>query len=204
MKKLLLTIFLLAGIVFCYAIYIENDLLRTVSKPIPLLILLFLLKPNSIFKKLIFAGFIFSLFGDIFLMNIIDMFILGLSSFLIAHIFYIIAFSKRIKSFKFLSSIPFYILAVVLAFYFYPHLGDMLYPVLIYIFVIMTMVWRAFLQRKYNNAAIFAFIGASLFAISDSNIAFTKFIQDYEYSKIVTIILYWSAQFLIFKSTTKA
>ncbi len=204
MKKILITIFLFAGIIFCYAVYIENDLLRTISKPIPLLILLFLLKPNSKFKKLIFVGFIFSLFGDIFLMKVVDMFILGLASFLIAHIFYIIAFSKREKSFKFLSSIPFYFIAAVLAYYFYPHLEDMLYPVFIYIFVIMTMVWRAFLQRKYNNAAIFALIGASIFAISDSNIAFTKFIQDYEYSKIVTIILYWSAQFLIFKSTTKA
>ncbi len=204
MKKALLILFIITGIVFCYAVYIENDLLRTISKPIPLITLLFLVKPNSGYKKLIFVGFIFSLFGDIFLMKVVDMFIFGLASFLVAHVFYIIAFSKRVKTFKIISSLPFYALAGILAYVFYPHLGDMLIPVLLYIFVIITMVWRAYLQRKYNNMAVYALIGASLFAISDTNIAFTKFIQDYEYSKIVTIVLYWSAQFLIYKSTSKA
>jgi len=204
MKKTLLVLFMLAGLVFCFAVYIENDILRAIVKPIPLIILLFLLKPNSIYKKLIFIGFIFSLFGDIFLMNIIDKFIFGLASFLIAHIFYIIAFSKRKKQLNIISSLPFYAVAGILIFFFYPYLGNMKVPVIIYIIVIITMVWRAFLQRNFDNLAIYALIGAILFAISDTNIAFTKFIQDYDYSKIVTITLYWTAQFLIFKSISKA
>ncbi len=200
MKKYLILLYIFFAFVFCYAVYAENDILRTVTKPIPLIILLFSLKPDSKYRKFIFAGFIFSLAGDVFLMKIIDQFIFGLAAFLIAHIFYIIAFRVRVKTFKFISSLPFYAIAVALAYYFYPHLGDMLVPVLVYIFVIMTMVWRAFLQKNFNKTAVYAFAGAVLFAVSDSNIAFTKFIQDYEYSKIVTIVLYWSAQFLIAKS----
>lgn len=204
MKKILSILYVLIALTFCYAVYIENDLLRTVSKPIPLIILFFLLKPNSKYRKLIFIGFVFSLAGDIFLMKLLDQFIFGLAAFLIAHVFYIIAFTKRVKKLKLLSSLPFYIIAGALAYYFYPHLEKMALPVLIYIFVIMTMVWRAYLQKNYNKFAIYAFVGAVLFAISDSNIALTKFVQDYDYSKIVTILLYWSAQFLIYKSTTKA
>lgn len=204
MKKILIILYIIFALIFCYAVYIENDILRTIIKPIPLILLLILLKPNSIFKSLIFIGLIFSLLGDIFLMKVLDMFIFGLGSFLIAHIFYILAFRKRIKALNLLSSIPFYLAAAALAYYFYPYLGDMIIPVFIYIFVIMTMVWRAFLQRKFDKFAYPAFIGAFLFAFSDTNIAFTKFVQDYEYSKVITIILYWSAQFLIYSSTRKA
>ena len=204
MKKILIFLYIIFAIIFCYAVYIENDILRTAAKPFPLIILLILLKPNSKYRTFIFIGFIFSLAGDVFLMKLVDQFIFGLAAFLIAHVFYVIAFTKRVKSLKLLSSLPFYILAGALAFYFYPYLDKMALPVLIYIFVIMTMVWRAYLQKNYNKFAIYAFAGAVLFAISDSNIALTKFVQDYDYSKIVTIILYWSAQFLIYKSTTKA
>jgi len=200
MKKYIIILYLISAFVFCYAVYGENDILRTVVKPIPLILLLFSFKPDSKYRKFIFAGFIFSLAGDIFLMKIVDQFIFGLAAFLTAHIFYIIAFRVRLKKLKLLSSLPFYLIAVALAYYFYPHLGDMLIPVLVYIFVIMTMVWRAFLQRNFNKTALYAFAGAVLFAVSDSNIAFTKFIEDYEYSKIITIVLYWSAQFLIAKS----
>ena len=204
MKKFLLTLFVISGLFFCYAVYVDNDILRAIVKPIPLIILLFLLKPNTKYKKLIFIGFIFSLFGDIFLMNIVDKFIFGLASFLIAHIFYIIAFSKRKKQLNIISALPFYAVAVILIFFFYPYLGSIKVPVIIYIIVIITMVWRAFLQRNFDKVAIYALIGATLFAISDTNIAFTKFIHDYDYSKIVTITLYWAAQFLIFKSAGKA
>jgi len=200
MKKYLILLYLVSAFVFCYAVNTENDILRTVTKPIPLTLLLLSLKPDSEYRKFIFIGFIFSLAGDLFLLKIINQFILGLAAFLLAHVFYIIAFRIRIKTLKPLSSLPFYLIAAVLAYYFYPYLGNMLIPVLVYIFVIMTMVWRAFLQRNYNKKAVYAFTGAVLFAISDSNIAFSKFVEDYEYSKIITIILYWFAQFLIAKS----
>jgi uncharacterized membrane protein YhhN len=169
-----------------------------------MIIIILITKPDSIFNKLIFTGFIFSLIGDIFLLQIIDAFVLGLLSFLLAHIFYGIAFIKRVNKLQLTASIPFYLIAFILSYILYTHLGEMLIPVLIYIFVIMTMVWRAYMQRKWEKSAFFAFLGAILFAVSDSNIAITKFMFDYPFSGIITMVLYWSAQYFIYKSTTKA
>lgn len=202
MKKILTVLYVVAAVIFCFAVYFENDILRTIIKPIPLIVLLFMIKPNSDYNKLIFIGFIFSLFGDVFLMKVIDKFMFGLIAFLIAHVFYIIAFVKRNKQLKILSSVPFYLIAGILAVFFSKYTGDMTIPVIIYISIIITMAWRAFLQKNYSNISKFAFIGALLFVFSDTNIAFTKFYSDYEFSKIVTIVLYWSAQYLIAKSVS--
>ncbi len=202
MKKFLTGIYIIAAILFCYAVYADNDLLRTIVKPIPLIILLFMIKPNSNYNKLIFIGFIFSLAGDVFLMKVIDKFMFGLIAFLIAHVFYIIAFVKRNKRLKILSSIPFYVIAGLLAVFFAQYTGEMTIPVIVYITVIITMAWRSYLQKNYSNISKFAFYGAILFVFSDTNIAFTKFYQDYDFSKIVTIVLYWSAQYLIAKSVS--
>ena len=204
MKLIFKILFFLSAVIFCVAVSIDNDIIRTITKPLPLISLLFLTKLNTKYSKLIFAGFIFSLLGDIFLLKVLDLFIFGLSSFLIAHVFYIIAFRTRDSKLNLIASIPFYIIAVALGYWFYPYLGDMLIPVFLYIFVIITMVWRSYTQRKFNKFAVYAFFGAVLFAVSDTNIAYTKFIADYELSKIVTIVFYWSAQYLIYISTQKA
>ncbi len=203
-NKILTSIYIIVATVFCYAVFIDNDILRTISKPLPLILLLLMSKIDNSYRKYIFIGFIFSLIGDIFLLKVIDLFIPGLVSFLIAHIFYIVAFNSRFSNLKLFSSIPFYLIAVSLSIFFFPYLGEMKIPVFIYIFVIISMVWRAYLQRNYNSIAYFAFIGAVLFVLSDTNIALTKFVTDYDYSKIITIVLYWTAQYFIYKSTTKA
>ncbi len=204
MKIIPYFLFVISGLLFLLSIYTDNLILNTITKPIPMIIIILITKPDSIFNKLIFTGFIFSLIGDIFLLQIIDAFVLGLLSFLLAHIFYGIAFIKRVNKLQLTASIPFYLIAFILSYILYTHLGEMLIPVLIYIFVIMTMVWRAYMQRKWEKSAFFAFLGAILFAVSDSNIAITKFMFDYPFSGIITMVLYWSAQYFIYKSTTKA
>lgn len=203
MKKGLNITFFAAALLFIFAVYIDNDLLRTITKPIPLIALLLLVKPNYTYSKLIFVGFLFSLFGDVFLLKTVDNFILGLASFLIAHLFYIIAFVKRYNYAKWTTSIPFYLLAVALSWFFYPNLGELTLPVFAYIFVIMTMVWRSFLQRNSAKYALLALIGALLFAFSDTTIAYDKFYDPFDYSKILIITTYWSAQYLIYLSTTQ-
>ncbi len=201
MKRKYLTLFyILTAAVFCFAVFIDNDILRAITKPLPLIILIVSIKPDTLYKKLIFTGLILSLIGDIFLMKIVDEFIFGLAAFLIAHIFYTVAFVKRSKEIDLISFTISYATATLLAYLFFSHLGNLFVPVIFYIYVIITMVWRAYMQRNYNKTAIFAFTGAVLFAISDTNIAFTKFIHSYYLSEIVTIILYWTAQYLIVKS----
>lgn len=204
MKKILFAVFIVAGLLFCLSVFLENQILSAITKPIPVLVLLLLTKPRTLYNKFIFFGFVLSVFGDIFLLQIIDQFIFGLASFLIAHVFFIFAFVQRDRALKAFSGLPFYLIAGALIVLFYPYLGEMLVPVIIYILVIVTMVWRSYIQRMYNGVAVYAFIGAGIFAFSDTNIAITRFIQDYSYSLIVTIVLYWTAQYFIYKSTTKA
>ncbi len=208
MKKLYYLLFVLAALVFLFALYIDSEILAAISKPIPLIMLLLLVKPNNKYNRLIFVGFIFSLFGDVFLMKVVDNFVLGLASFLIGHVFYIFAFLHRKPDAKLLSAIPFYTLAAVLAAFFYfnssPDSGfdELKIPVFAYIFVIMTMVWRSFLQIKSDKLAFLAALGAVLFAFSDSCIAFDMFYRSFNLADVVIITTYWSGQFLIYLSTT--
>ncbi len=205
MKRKSLTFFyILTAAIFCFAVYFDNEILRTVFKPLPLIILIISIKPDTLYKKLIFTGFIFSLVGDIFLLKIIDLFIFGLAAFLVAHIFYTIAFIYRNSKIGITGLLIFYTVATILSYILFPYLNGLAVPVIIYIYVILTMVWRAFMQRNYNKTAIFAFLGAVLFSISDYNIAYTKFIHSYYLSEIVTIILYWTAQYLIAESIFRA
>ncbi len=197
MKNRTIMIFIVAIFAYGYAIETHNYILETISKPIPVLLLIFQVRPRSRFQLFILLGLIFSLLGDILLLKNVDNFILGLASFLTAHILYIIAFLQRNNNLNIKSSLPFYGVAAGIILFLYPHLGSMKIPVIVYVIVIMTMAWRAYTQLRYNSVAFMGFAGAVLFAASDLNLAIAKFVHYYDHSKIVTIILYWTAQYLI-------
>jgi len=190
-------LFVAATFAFVYAVETDNYILEAISKPIPLILLIFQVKPRSHFQLFILLGLIFSLFGDISLLKYIDNFILGLAMFLTAHILYIIAFLQRNKDLNIKSALPFYGVAAILILFLYPHLSSMKIPVIAYVIVIMTMAWRAYMQWRFNKVALLGFAGAVLFAASDLNLAVTKFVHYYDHSNIITIILYWTAQYLI-------
>jgi len=76
---------------------VDNNDLENIFKPIlmPILMLILFINSNKLSlsnTKLIFIALFFSMLGDVFLMPYFDNFILGLVNFLIAHIFYIVAF----------------------------------------------------------------------------------------------------------------
>ncbi|MEJ2112421.1 MAG: lysoplasmalogenase [Flavobacteriaceae bacterium] len=147
---------------------------------------------------------VFSLIGDILLMfvNIYSsFFIAGLVSFLIAHILYIIVFSKtRNKNKKptiILILLTVYALGI---FYFLSDgLENMLIPVILYMTIILTMVTMAFLrQGSVNNISYkLVAIGAILFVISDSLLALNKFYVPFYFADISIIFTYGLAQLFI-------
>ena len=100
-----------------------------------------------------------------------------------------------------IESLPFYVYGAILFFILQSHLGDMLIPVLFYVIVITTMLWRSFIQRKISDVAKWAFIGALFFTISDTFIAVYRFTGHFTFDRELTIITYWAAQYLIFLST---
>ena len=142
--------------------------------------------------------------GDILLEASPNFFAFGLVAFLIAQINYIIAFLRRDKSLSLVTAALLLIFGTGLYWFLYPNLNEMAITVLLYISVILTMVWRAFAQRKFNKFAIYALVGSLFFVFSDSLIALNKFYATLPYSRGVIMITYWTAQFLIFNSVLKS
>ena len=75
-------------------------------------------------------------------------------------------------------------------------------PVAAYIVVIMVMAWQAWDQWDDVRArwALLAFIGALLFVISDTILAFNKFGESFVAARALTLSTYFSAQWLISNS----
>lgn len=186
----------------------DIDQYRLVSKPAILLSLLLFYAFNSRHLKweariITILALGLSLFGDTLLLfenENSGFFIAGLISFLLAHICYIIVFSKdrHPKKYKY---IFFLMLAAYSVFFFqliHEGLSSMLIPVLMYVLVILGMVSTAFLRRldpllSYN----LILGGAFLFLISDSLLAYNKFYSPVENANIWIMFTYAMAQLCI-------
>jgi uncharacterized membrane protein YhhN len=172
---------------------IEKFLFDIILKPIPIwCIALYCFNQN---KYLLSIGLIFGSIGDILLTNSEEIFfILGLGSFLIGHIFYIIYFIKNYQyNLKGLILSIFIIIASIgLSFMLIPALSkNFLLPVLIYIITITIMTISTTFYKNFNFIVI---TGAILFLISDTIIAWNKFIHPIPHSHLYIMILYYLGQ----------
>lgn len=161
------------------------------------------------FAKRIFAGLFFGLLGDCFLMFVHvnpNFFILGLVSFLIGHILYITAFYLDYKwqpniekKIGWLALIGFGIFGIVFYLYLRSYLDTLKIPVMIYTFIILLMAVMAVNRKGRVNTKSFnlIFYGAILFLISDSILAYNKFVLPIEFSGIAIMSTYMIAQYLI-------
>ncbi len=209
-------IVLLTALVFCAAsLTIMAEYLgprRTVYLCKPLTIALIILialqtkHPASTFYQwMIVAGLSFSLAGDVFLMLPRDHFIKGLSSFLVAHLCYITAFSfEGGHSLAFWSALPFLLYAGLMLRVLWPQLGKMKAPVLIYVAAISTMAWLAltrWMESAHGDGSSLALAGALLFIASDSFLAFERFKRRTRLAQFSILSTYFVAQWLIALST---
>jgi uncharacterized membrane protein YhhN len=182
------------------------------AKPATMLALLAWVGTNGGFKgpMLWFAlGLLFSLGGDVFLMLPREQFILGLVSFLIGHVCYLIGFNTGGLIFNAATVI---LLVVVLftGYQVYRRIAaglqaggktSLKIPVLIYSIVISLMLFSALATLARPEwrifAALFASTGALLFFISDSTLAFNKFVHPLPNARVITMITYHLGQILI-------
>ncbi len=146
-------------------------------------------------------GLVFCLGGDVFLMLPKDQFILGLVSFLLGQICFVIGFNSLVGMFNLWSAILIVIL-VGYIFFLYRKLskgldargkGSLRIPVLVYAIGISLMVYSA--GMAYFNGwgvkpALFAGIGALLFYISDSTLAWDRFINPLSHARLRTMVSY--------------
>jgi uncharacterized membrane protein YhhN len=175
------------------------------AKPLLMITLLFYFlgasKGYPRWRVYVAIALIFSWGGDVFMISS-DWFIAGLVSFLIAHVFYIIAYqqtgaaSGTLKPFDI---IKFVVYGIALIWIIYPGLGDLLVPVLVYAAVLLIMGIWAHKRRGATSAGSFTLVatGAILFALSDGMIAVNKFAYAIPAERILIMTTYITAQYLI-------
>ena len=199
-QKTLLGIIILLAIIYTFEIGIKDSEYIMVFKLLPMIfIIIYALLSKALDVKkyyiLMSIGLVVCAIGDY---TIQQWFIIGLSFFLIGHIFYISAFitaneQKPPKSL--LAGLVFFgaVMAVIIAGGLFKD-GDtvMALAVIAYISVILTMGWTA-----WRTKSMYAMIGAFLFIISDSVLALNKFTIDIPYSGIWIMSTYYGAQILL-------
>lgn len=189
------------------------DWLTFITKPIPMICLIALVSAWSpgrdMYRNLLAAGFVFSLVGDIF-MAMSGYFLFGVGAFLVAHVFYIVAFSLGGVPLHPVRLAPFLVFGALLLPFFWPGLGDMRIPVTIYVFVILTMGWRAAarigLANERPQAHLAGLLGAISFILSDSMIAWGQFAPPMPLPAphLWIMITYWLGQIGIARSVRRS
>lgn len=206
-------IFALIFIFQLVAEYYQLERLRYITKPLIVISLLIMFvmctKLKGRFHKRLFTGLIFGLAGDVVLMYVWvneSYFIYGLIAFLLCHIFYIRAFYLDFQSAPELDKKGARIaIAICMVFaigyyvYIRQDLGAMKLPVMAYTFVISLMMMMAAFRNMRVNKISFNLIlfGAMFFLISDSILAYNKFVKSFDLAGLLIMGTYMIAQYLI-------
>lgn len=196
-RKVLLSLFGIFGFYYVFFFDSIDPTLVMVFKLVPMILLIVLALRSTgekRYKSIIIVGLIFCAIGDYTL----QWFIIGLTSFLIGHLFYITAFrstnlAKTPKTAKILLLVYGGAMMVWIAGTVFKE-GDIVLAIAVcaYMIVILMMGWTSF--RSGSKLAI---IGAMSFIASDSILAINKFIMDISYSHILIMTTYYGAQLLI-------
>ncbi|MBV8856654.1 MAG: lysoplasmalogenase [Acidobacteria bacterium] len=155
------------------------------------------------YRALVVVGLVCSLAGDVFLMLPRDRFVAGLVSFLFAHLFYIAAFtSDGGHVWGWTAALLLFYGALMLKLL-WTRLGKLKVPVVVYVSVILLMALQASSRwlavGGWGSAAAGA--GALLFVLSDSALAWNRFVGEFRGAQIFILGTYFAAQWLIALST---
>ena len=206
-KLISLVVFTAAMVVQLMAQVYDWPTLSMVSKPVlmPALMAYFFFsvtKQDKVAFYVVMALF-FSWLGDVFLMfqEIYSIyFIIGLASFLIAHVLYVVIFRRTNDNFKpraftFATGFLLIIYGILLVFLLWPGLGEMKIPVVLYTGVILAMALSALFRQAEGSSLVL--VGAILFVSSDSLLALNKFSESFTGARFWIMATYILAQFLI-------
>ena len=196
-----------AGLFFV-ALLLDIRNLQLLTKAVPVIALAAWLRPwRGRESRLIATGLLLSAIGDLCLQLSPSLFVAGLTAFLLAHVAYIAAFLGRTRQLAAPYVLPVALFGGATYLWLSPSLGAMMWPVLAYIIVICTMLWRAWAQVGDGSVsratAWTAALGASSFAISDTLVAYNRFIEPVLGLQILLMLLYWAGQWGIAASTQR-
>ena len=152
------------------------------------------------YGRIILAGLVFSWFGDLFLLGAApQLFLLGLVSFLIAHVAYVSAFASLglNRNWLFVALIPVALASMSASAWLTPHVADdMLLPVRVYTAVISVMVIASVAARG-NGATTLIPLGAVLFYLSDLSVAAGQFVHTGFPNYVWGLPFYYAGQTLL-------
>jgi len=159
--------------------------------------------PISNYFLYLLIGLILCLVGDVCLALPEKFFKAGLAAFLLGHGFYILSFTTLTNIGQWLSfqALLFFMISAAVFFWLRPHLGAMLGPVSVYIFVITAMVsaaWAVFWRTDLpGSGRSLILLGAISFYASDIFVARNKFIKNEFLNRLAGLPLYYLGQFLL-------
>jgi uncharacterized membrane protein YhhN len=210
-------IFIIAGlfaVLNWYAVTVTNKKIEYIAKTATLTILLIayaarLPFPLGWWQVVFGAGLLFSLFGDVFLMLPSDQFVLGLLSFLLAQIAYIAVFNFGGLELN----VATILMVIAIALIAIPVIGSivsalrktgrsrLVIPVMVYGLCLSLMFWStaATLYRpewSRFDAGLVVF-GGTAFFLSDSILAWDRFVKPISRARLLTMVTYHLAQFAL-------
>lgn len=207
MKKIYFPLLILVmSVLYIFIIPDDPFAVKMLFKLIPMWLILYYAFSQTTRKKsathwLLLSGLFFCMLGD----GLLVWFVVGLSAFLIGHLFYFAAFLSKwnFSLLRFLTIIPIALYGFMMGKEIINALlldgnNALVIPVLFYIIVISIMAWSAFMTG--NKWAI---AGSILFVISDSILSWNMFVSDITHSGVLIMTTYYGAQFLIATSIRK-
>ena len=160
---------------------------------------------DGLVKRWVVIGLMCSLAGDVALLWPVQGFLAGLVAFLLGHVAYLLALTRRVK---FLASPQAFgawaiVAASMLAWLWAGVPADLRAPVLVYVCALAAMaaqatsVWLA--RRDQVDAARWRIValGGALFVLSDAVLAADKFVGGVPMPTLWNLSLYWLAQWFI-------
>lgn len=194
---------LLMGLLYIFVIPSDPHGVKLLFKLIPMWLILYyaylqIPSPRRWYHHLLFIGLFFCMLGD----GLLDWFVVGLTAFLIGHLFYMAGFfgNWRFSWIRFATIVPVALFGFFMGWEIVHALmrdgnDSLIIPVIFYICVISLMTWSAIMTRHK-----WAIIGSILFTISDSILSWNLFVSDIAYSGIYVMTTYYTAQFCIASS----
>jgi alkenylglycerophosphocholine/alkenylglycerophosphoethanolamine hydrolase len=211
LSRILSVVGLVAALIYIIAMWVNLPVVELITKGIPVLCLIvWLFKlPRDRFAMLIMAGLIVSLVADLVMQWDRSLFLPGLLIFLVAQLIYIAAFVSMSQRGSWVRLLPFVVWGVIAFLILNPYLADLLLPVAVYMVAIVVMMWRAAAlvgaHGRVETFELVALVGALAFGLSDTLLAFNRFIwhgtltmfsiqESAPFISTLVIVLYWLGQ----------
>ena len=180
---------------------------RLITKVVPVLCLsVWLLPRRNANARWITVGLLLSAVGDFCLEWASSWFLAGLVAFLLAHLAYLTAYVHLVRRARLILLVPVAAFGIGSFRVLEPSLGDMTIPVALYTTVICCMLWRAWAligeRPDEPRKAWLAALGATSFALSDTLVAWNRFVEPSTTLALVLMLLYWGGQWAIAASAS--